>query len=135
MTCPAEVAVPIRPLRDGGGTARFGEACATCPLAHQCTSSPKGRVVRIGPHEDELTRARALQRDPAWAQDYRATRPKVERKIAHAMHVKHGGRRARVRGQPKVARDFSLRSAAVNLARLAVLGVRSATAGWAAATT
>ena len=55
--------------------------------------------------------------------DYRATRPKVERKIAHLMRRRHGGRRARVRGQTKIAADFALLAAAVNLARLSVLGV------------
>jgi Transposase DDE domain/Transposase domain (DUF772) len=135
VTCPAEITVPIRPLRDGAGMASFGEACAACPLLSRCTSSPNGRIITIGPHEAELTRARERQRDPAWLADYRATRPKVERKIGHAVRTKHGGRRATVRGQPKVARDFSLRSAAVNLARLAVLGVRSRMAGgWAVAT-
>ena len=38
------------------------------------------------------------------------------------MRRRHGGRRARVRGQVKVAADFALLAAAVNLARLAVLG-------------
>ena len=38
------------------------------------------------------------------------------------MRRRHGGRRARVRGKPKVAADFSLLAAAVNLARLGVLG-------------
>ena len=58
-------------------------------------------------------------------QDYRATRPKVERKIAHLMRRRHGGRRARVRGQVKIAADFALLAAAVNLARLSVLGMAS----------
>ena len=56
----------------------------------------------------------------------RATRPKVERKLAHMMRRKHGGRRARVRGRLRVGHDFSLLAAAVNLARLALLGVRIA---------
>ena len=60
-----------------------------------------------------------------WVSDYRATRPKVERKIGHLMRRKHGGRRARVRGQVKAAADFALLAAAVNLARLAVLAVAS----------
>lgn len=55
--------------------------------------------------------------------DKRITRPKVERKIGHLMRRRHGGRRARVRGQAKVAADFALLAAAINLARLAVLGV------------
>ena len=69
-----------------------------------------------------------------WVGDYRATRPKVERKIGHLMRRKHRGRRARVRGQVKVAADFALLAASVNLARLAVLAVASVpAAGWATA--
>ena len=83
----------------------------------------------------ELVRARTAQADPAWRADYRATRPKVERKIGHLMRRRHGGRRARVRGNTKIAADFALLAAAVNLARLAVLAVASAPArSWATAT-
>ena len=60
-----------------------------------------------------------------------ATRPKVERKIAHLMRRRHGGRRARVRGRLKVGADFALLAAAVNLARLAVLGLVRSGATWA----
>lgn len=67
---------------------------------------------------------------PAWKADYKATRPKVERKIGHLMRRRHGGRRARVRGQLKVAADFALLAAAVNLARLGVLGPGSHSANW-----
>ena len=85
--------------------------------------------------EAELARARARQSDPAWQADYTATGPKVERKIGHLMRRKHGGRRARVRGLAKVAADFALLAAAVNLARLGKLGCFSTTAGtWAVAT-
>jgi IS5 family transposase len=70
-----------------------------------------------------------------WQADYTATRPKVERKIGHLMHRKHGGRRARMRGLAKVAADFALLAAAVNLARLGKLGLTSTTAGnWTVAT-
>ena len=131
VTCPNAVTVPIRPAKGGGGTAVFGPACATCPLATRCTSSAAGRTIAIGRYEAELARARAAQDDPAWVADYRATRPKVERKIGHLMRRRHGGRRARVRGTTKVAADFSLLAAAVNLARLGVLGLRRATGpGW-----
>lgn len=136
VTCPAKVTVAIRWHRNGAGTAAFGASCAACPLRGSCTSSPRGRVIAVGPHEAELARARARQRDPAFLADYRATRPKAERKIGHLMRRRHGGRRARVRGRPKVALDFSLLAAAVNLARLAVLGLSSTAAtGWAVATT
>jgi hypothetical protein len=133
VTCPAGVTVPIRPATGRhAGTARFAPACRTCPLAAQCTTAKDGRTITIGPHEARLAAARARQHDPAWKADYRATRPKVERKIAHLMRRRHGGRRARVRGQLKVAADFALLAAAVNLARLAVLGVACQNGTWAA---
>ncbi|MDN5805278.1 MAG: hypothetical protein L0H26_11940, partial [Microlunatus sp.] len=47
----------------------------------------------------------------------------VERKIGHLMRRRHGGRRARVRGQTKIDADFQLLATAVNVARLGVLGV------------
>jgi len=134
VTCPNSVTTTIGPAKRGGGTAWFGAACTGCPLAAQCTSSPGGRAIKIGPHEAELVRARATQRDPAWKADYRATRPKVERKLGHLMRRRHGGRRARVRGRVKVAADFALLGAAVNLARLGVLGLHSAPGGWVATT-
>lgn len=135
VTCPAERATGIRPAKAGGGTAAFGSVCASCPLAARCTTSPAGRTITIGPHEAELVRARTTQTDPSWRAEYRATRPKVERKLAHLMRRRHGGRRARVRGKPKVTADFSLLAAAVNLARLGVLGLTSTNGRtWVAAT-
>jgi hypothetical protein len=129
-TCPARVTVTIRPARRGGGRARFGVACSVCPLRQACTSSVGGRVVAVHPNEAELAAARARQRDPAWLADYRATRPKVERKLAHLLRRRHGGRRARVRGLVRVAQDFKLLAAAVNLARFAALGLHSTSTGW-----
>lgn len=134
VTCPNDVTVPIAWTKRSGGTARFARACDTCPLAGQCTNSPKGRSIHLGNHEAQLARARARRRDPARAADYRATRPKVERKLGHLMRRRHGGRRARVRGAPKVRADFNLLVAAVNLARLAVLDLRFTPTGtWTAA--
>jgi len=134
VTCPNQATAPIRPKPAGGGSACFGAACATCPLAAQCTTARNGRVITIGPHEEHLARGRAHSTDPVWLAAYRATRPKVERKIAHLMRRRHGGRRARVRGRVKVAADFSLLAAAVNIARLGVLGIMSTGGGnWAVA--
>ena len=130
VTCPARVQVAIIPARRGGGRARFGAACSVCPLRDACTTSVRGRVVAINPREAELAAARARQRDPAWLADYRATRPKVERKLAHLLRRRHGGRRARVRGLVRVAQDWKLLAAATNLARLATLGLRWTTSGW-----
>jgi Transposase DDE domain/Transposase domain (DUF772) len=133
VTCPGQVSVAIRPVKNGGGVAAFATACAGCPLIAQCTTSPAGRTITISAHEPQLARARAAQADPAWRADYRATRPKVERKIGHLMRRRHGGRRVRVRGTAKVAADFSLLAAAVNLARLGILGLQHTGRGWAAA--
>jgi hypothetical protein len=134
VTCPAGVTVPLRASGRGrhAGEARFGGACRTCPLAAQCTTAKEGRTITIGPHERRLAAARARQADPAWKTDYRATRPKVERKIGHLMRRRHGGRRARVRGLVKVAADFALLAAAVNLARLGMLGVACRNGAWVA---
>ena len=131
VTCPAGHIAPLRVIK-GGQIARFAKACAGCPLAAKCTTSADGRSIRVGPHEAALTRARARQTDPAWQTDYKATRPKVERKIGHLMRRKHGGRRARMRGQSKIDADFNLLAGAVNLARLATLGLSLTPAGWAA---
>ncbi len=124
VRCPAGHTAPIRRNKQTG-TANFWPYCTHCPLRQQCTTAPDGRTVTVGIHEKHLAAARARQRDPDWVADYRATRPKVERKIAHLMRRRHGGRRARVRGQAKVAADFALLAAAVNLARLAGLAVAS----------
>jgi hypothetical protein len=129
VTCPARVSVAIRPARRGG-RARFGVACSVCPLRQACTSSLRGRVVAVHFHEATLAAARTRQRDPAWLADYRATRPKVEGKLAHLLRRRHGGRRARVRGLVRVTQDFRLLAAAVNLARFATLGLRSMANGW-----
>ena len=123
-TCPNAVAVPLQRVADGSATAAFGPSCAQCPLRDQCTTSPSGRTLNVHPKHDLLHRARLDQREPAWRTLYRQTRPKVERKIAHLMKRRHGGRRARVRGRIRVSHDFSLLAAAVNLARFAVLGLR-----------
>jgi hypothetical protein len=47
----------------------------------------------------------------------------------------HGGRRARVRGRAKIAADFALLAAAVNLARLARLGLTIGNGRWIVAST
>ena len=124
VRCPRGVLVMIQPRADGAGNANFADHCADCPLRDRCTTSPHGRQVKIHPHERTLARKRAQQRDPVWKARYRATRPKVERKLAHLMRRRHGGRRARVRGVERVRSDFALLAAAANLRRLAMLQAR-----------
>jgi hypothetical protein len=133
VRCPAGHTAPIRRRSNGAGTVSFWPYCTHCPLRQQCTTAPDGRTVTVGAYERQLAAARARQRDPDWITDYRTTRPKVERKIAHLMRRRHGGRRARMRGREKIATDFNLLAAAHNLARLAVLGLRSNPTGWAVA--
>ena len=124
VRCPAGALVVIRPnTADGGRLANFGVHCNSCALRSQCTDGKDGRTIRVNPHEATLQRSRTRQRDPAWKTRYRATRPKVERKIAHLMHRRHGGRRARMRGCVRVTHDFALLGAAHNFRRLATLGV------------
>jgi Transposase DDE domain/Transposase domain (DUF772) len=122
VVCPAGRLAELGPIKNGH-IAHFARACQACPLAERCTTSTSGRSIHVGLYEQQLTRARARQTDPAWKADYTATRPKIERKISHLMRRRHGGRRARVRGHTKVDADFALLAAAVNLARLAILGV------------
>ena len=122
VVCPAGRTASLREVKDGQA-ARFGSACQACPLFARCTTDSDGRTIHLGPFERQLARGRERQTDPAWQADYKATRPKIERKIGHLMRRRHGGRRARVRGCVKVNADFSLLAAAVNLARLATLGV------------
>lgn len=129
--CPAGVLVQIRKhTSDGGGIAMFAPACATCTLRSRCTDAQGGRAIRINPKEALLQRSRARQSSTAWKKHYRATRPKVERKIAHLMQRRHGGRRARVRGSVRIRQDFALLAGAHNLARLAKLGLRRTETGW-----
>ena len=123
VVCPAVHLVQIRRNKDGSGTAAFGTRCRSCPLASACTESKNGRMISVNQREDLLQKTRAEQRDPAWRARYKATRPKVERKLSHLMRRKHGGRRCRVRGTERIKRDFKMLCAAENLRRLATLGI------------
>lgn len=123
VRCPAGVRASLRVLKDGSSTAEFADSCAECGLRSQCTKSQSGRTIKLHPKHKILDRYRKHQRDPEWKKRYRKVRPRVERKLAHMMRRKHGGRRARVRGRERVRHDFSLLAASINLARLAALGV------------
>jgi DDE family transposase/transposase-like protein DUF772 len=134
VACPAGHTAPIRNRRTGaGGLARFAQWCVGCPLRAACTTARSGRVITIHPHEARLQQAKAAQRDPDWQQTYRATRPTVERKIAHFTRRAWGGRKARCRGQARILTDVISRAGAVNLANLAVRGLHFTPTGWAIA--
>jgi hypothetical protein len=133
VTCPAGQEAPIRWGRDGGGLASFGAACGSCLLARHCTTNTSGRTISIHPHEQILQDHKAEQQTADWQQAYTATRPKVERKIAHFVSRVWGARKARTRGQERIATDVDTRAAALNWSRLDVLGVHWNGATWAAA--
>ena len=133
VTCPAAHSVPIVPVAAGGGRAAFGKLCSACPLRARCTKAKAGRVVAVHPHELALQRARADQKDPEWQGLYRATRPKVERKISHLTRKPWGGRKARCRGSERNLTDLLTRAGVVNLANLARKGLRFGPTGWAIA--
>ena len=124
VQCPADQLVTLRLSKDGSGEAVIGALCNDCLRRAGCTESQSGRTIRVHRKHRTLDGARERQRDANWKERYGSRRPKVERKIAHLMRRKHGGRRARMRGQLRIADDFALLAAAINLARLAGLGVR-----------
>jgi Transposase DDE domain/Transposase domain (DUF772) len=125
VTCPAGRLVQIRRRADGSGQASFGAACRSCPLAPSCSDAKAGRNIRLHKDDRLLLGARKHQQSPTWRAGYRATRPKVERKLAHLMSRRHGGRRARMRGTERIRQDFLLLCAAANLHRLAQFELRN----------
>jgi Transposase DDE domain/Transposase domain (DUF772) len=133
VTCPAGRLVQIRRREDGSGVASFGPSCEGCPMASSCTDAKAGRNIRLHKDERLLIEGRERQRSPEWRAAYKATRPKVERKLAHLMRRRHGGRRSRMRGGERTGQDFILLCAAANLHRLAMLELRSVAAPAAAA--
>ena len=134
VSCPNKMTVTIRFGTDRSGHADFAEHCSTCPLRERCTTATAGRTISIHRKEAVLQRARAAQACPDWQHAYRSTRPKVERKIAHFVRVKWGGRNARTRGTARITTDVITRAAAVNWARLATLGVTFTNGQWTPAT-
>jgi hypothetical protein len=77
--------------------------------------------MRISRREALLARPRVRITDPDCQADHHATRPKAERKRAHLVRR---GRRAARRGLDRVDAGWSLRSAAIDLARFATMNVR-----------
>ena len=57
----------------------------------------------------------------------------VESKISHFTRRPWGARKARCRGQKRILTDILARVSAINLARLATLGLQHGPTGWAIA--
>jgi Transposase DDE domain len=105
IRCPAEQEMPFVP----GGSVHFPqETCRECPLKEQCTSSAKGRSVRIHPDEALLLELRERQQSALGRSKLRE-RVAVEHSLAHVGHWQ--GRRARYFGLRKNL--FDLRRCAV----------------------
>jgi IS5 family transposase len=116
VTCPHDVTRPM----DKNRVARFGTACAGCPLRARCTTSKTGRDIKVHSH-DALHRAhRARAADPDFQATYRRHRPMVERSLAW---LTRGNRRVPYRGVAKNNAWLRRRVAALNLRRLLVLGL------------
>jgi IS5 family transposase len=133
VTCPAGHTIPQgRPQAGGNRQAQFKARCRDCPLRERCTTSKTGRVLTVHPQHALLAAARRAATDPAWQDEYRRWRPPVERAIAWL--VAHGNRRVPYRGIAKNNTWLHHRAAALNLRRLANLGLTHTTDGtWALA--
>ena len=123
-TCPAGVTRRITRTR----AVVFGVACRDCPLQARCTSSRKGRALRLHEHEDLLRAARRHAETPQFRAVYRQHRPMVERSIAW---LTRGNRRTRYRGVAKNDHWLHHRAAAINLRRLTTLGLAHNGTAWA----
>jgi IS5 family transposase len=125
VTCPNQITRPITGTR----AVIFGAACRDCPLRDRCTTSAKGRTLRLHPH-DALQRAhRARAQDPEFQAVYRQHRPMVERSISWL--VAGGNRRLRFRGTRLNNLWLHHRAAALNLRRLLALGLTRNGISWA----
>ena len=124
--CPEGHIVPITPK----GDARFGRRCRKCPQRRRCTTAKAGRTIKIHPHHGLLKAARNQARTEEFAHAYRTERPMAERTIAWTVRR---ARRCPYIGTDKNRHWLRLRAAAVNLARLATLGLHHNGTHWALA--
>jgi IS5 family transposase len=105
LRCPNQQEMPF----ELGGVVHFpAQTCAACPLRERCTSSPRGRSVRIHPDEALLCELRQRQLTPMGRAKLRE-RVAIEHSLAHIGRWQ--GRRARYRGIRKNL--FDLRRCAV----------------------
>jgi len=126
VTCPAGATRDITPA----GNAIFTTACRGCPLRARCTTSASGKTLHVRPHDALQRAARASARNPDWQNEYRQHRPMVERSIAW---LTRRNRKVRYRGVAKNDHWLHHRAAAINLRRLATLGLTRNGTNWALA--
>jgi hypothetical protein len=122
VTCPAgEVSrYRQRDAKKQTTVYRFAcETCAGCALLNQCMAKPPGhfgRTVRKNDYQAEYQRAREKAATPQYAQT-RKEHPKVERKLSE-LTLRHGARRARSRGHPRVLSQGLITAAVTNVKRI-----------------
>ena len=121
VTCPGGNVVTYKMRQEKEITASFREYCSTCVLKDRCTTSIRGRTIRIHRYQDELERLRSQQRDPVFIALYNHYRSFAERMNAQLVKVFHGGRKSRYVGLAKSQFCLSQRAASVNLARISKL--------------
>jgi transposase len=126
LTCPNKVTRRLSKTR----VATFGKICASCPLREQCTTSARGRAVKLTEHEQVRRDHRERAKTREFQQTYRAKRPLVERSIAW---LTRRNRRLHYRGVVKNNAWLHHRLAALNLRRLLGLGLTMTNGAWAVA--
>jgi transposase len=94
-----------------------GKTCQSCPLVGRCMKHPPrgrhGRKVRKNDYEAEYRRARQKVGTASY-QEVRAQHPLIERKLGEMLN-RHGGRRARYWGAPKVLIQELMATLATNV--------------------
>jgi IS5 family transposase len=117
VTCPVGVSVSY----GRGLAAHFGSRCTGCPMRERCTTSARGRALKLNVYDIELEAARRRAETQEFQLVYRRWRPMVERAIAWV--VAGGNRRLRYRGVARNHQWLVTRTAALNLRRLVNLGL------------
>jgi hypothetical protein len=113
VRCPAGVTTSAyREEKDGGRLFTFGEACASCPLRAQCTTSAPGRTVRMHPQEALLQAARAQQATP---EGRAALRERVVAEHRLARMGQLGAGQARYLGRRKTKFHMAILATIANL--------------------
>jgi len=125
LTCPAgqTTAHRERNAHDTGWKYRFDRAgCACCPLRERCmekSPASTGRTVIKNEYEVQYRRMRAKAQTAEYVA-VRSEHSKIERKLSELVR-RHGVRRARYRGLPKVLCGHLLAAIAANIKRIAHL--------------
>jgi hypothetical protein len=126
-TCPAGTTRRITPA----GAVNFGAACKNCPLRARCTTAAAGKILHVGEHDQRLRQARRDRAGAALRRDYCATRPSIERTVAHVAVVRGRRLKLRYRGTGKNHAWLKRRTAAVNLRTLLRHGLTRRNGTWA----